>query len=260
MPWLFDEEEFNRWFNQAEHTLKSAEKDMKSGDYNWACFKCQQAGEYGVKALLRGLGKPALGNCILKLLGKLKEAGISIPNELEEWGRSLDRHYVPPRYPNAYPAGSPFEFYDEKVAMEAIESAWKILEFIGDKKGKNDQSPEREKERERALQLAREYVRRLKEVVGPLSGILYGSFARGDFNLGSDIDVLIISDSLPEHPMKRMEFLYHYIESGIEPKGYTRDEFRKMLKSHNATALNALREGMVLWDDGFLKELPESSL
>jgi len=113
---------------------------------------------------------------------------------------------------------------------------------------------ERRKEREEAIQLAKAYVQRLKEVIGSLSGILYGSFARGDFNLGSDIDVLIISDSLPRHPMERMELLYCYIEGGIEPKGYTKDEFLKMLESNNQAVVNALKEGVVLLDDGFLDE------
>lgn len=134
MPQLFDTEEFYRWLAQAEQTLRSAEKDMRNGDYNWACFKSQQAGEYAVKALLRGLGRLALGHSILKLTESLREAGISIPAELEEWSRSLDRHYIPPRYPDAYPAGSPFEFYDEKVTREALRAAQKILKFVRQEK------------------------------------------------------------------------------------------------------------------------------
>ena len=132
----FDEDEFKRWLEQAEHTLRSASSDLKSGDYNWACFKSQQAGEYSVKALLRGLGKPAFGHSILKLVKELKETGVSAPEELESFARSLDRHYVPPRYPNAYPAGSPFEFYDARVAQEAIESAERLLEFIREERQK----------------------------------------------------------------------------------------------------------------------------
>ena len=114
---------------------------------------------------------------------------------------------------------------------------------------------ERKREREEAIQTALGYVQKLKEALGSLSGVLYGSFARGDFNLGSDIDVLIISDSLPQHPLERMELLYRTIEGGIEPKGYSRIEFIRMLENNNPTALDALREGVVLWDDGFLKTL-----
>jgi HEPN domain-containing protein len=38
---LFDEDQFSRWLQQAEHTLRSASSDLKSGDHNWACFKSQ---------------------------------------------------------------------------------------------------------------------------------------------------------------------------------------------------------------------------
>lgn len=69
---LFDTEEYERWLGQAENTLKSAEHDSKAGDYNWACFKCQQAAEYAIKGMLRGLGKPAAGHSLLKLLEELK--------------------------------------------------------------------------------------------------------------------------------------------------------------------------------------------
>lgn len=111
---------------------------------------------------------------------------------------------------------------------------------------------ERKREREEAINRATRFVHKLRAVIGPLAGILYGSFARGDFHLGSDIDVLVISDSLPAFTLERMELLYRYVEGGIEPKGYTREEFQRMKKSGNPTVLGALKEGVVLWDDGFL--------
>ncbi|GFO96174.1 uncharacterized protein ig2599ANME_0361 [groundwater metagenome] len=39
------------------------------------------------------------------------------------------RHYVPARYPDAFTEGSPFEFYDEKTAQEALDCAEKICDF-----------------------------------------------------------------------------------------------------------------------------------
>jgi len=43
--------------------------------------------------------------------------------------RELDRHYIPPRYPNSYPEGAPYEYYTEKDAERAIAHSGKILEF-----------------------------------------------------------------------------------------------------------------------------------
>lgn len=88
---------------------------------------------------------------------------------------------------------------------------------------------EREKEREKAIELAKAYVSKVKAHIDIKAAVLYGSMARGDFNLGSDIDLLIISDNLPAHPLKRLELLYTEINCGLEPKGYTASEIQKML-------------------------------
>ncbi len=127
---LFDQEEFERWFNQAQNTLNSAIHDINIGDYNWCCFKCQQSAEYAVKALIRGFGQMAVGHSILKLIEILESADLPIPEEIKIGARSLDMHYIPARYPDAYPAGAPFEFYDQKTAQSAIDSSKKILDFI----------------------------------------------------------------------------------------------------------------------------------
>lgn len=127
---LFDWDEFDRWFRQAEDTLRSAGNDLRSRDFNWACFKAQQAAEYAVKALLRGVGLGAHGHSILKLLEELEKAGTVIPRQVKGHARTLDRHYIPPRYPNAYPEGSPFEFYEEGTAEEALAAAEELLRFV----------------------------------------------------------------------------------------------------------------------------------
>jgi hypothetical protein len=113
----------------------------------------------------------------------------------------------------------------------------------------------RKREREEAIRLATEYVRSLEKDIGPLTGVLYGSFARGDFNLGSDIDVLIISNVLPDNALKRFDLLYCYVQGGIEPKGYTQNEFLKMYQLSNPLALDALENGELLSDNGFWNSL-----
>lgn len=127
---LFDDEEFLRWIRQAEHTLTSAQGDAAEGDYGWACFKAQQAAEYAAKALLRGLGLPAFGHSVLRLVGEMEKQGIPISERVQQCARTLDRHYIPPRYANAYPAGSPFEYYDRETANEAIACAKTVLTVV----------------------------------------------------------------------------------------------------------------------------------
>lgn len=129
-PILLDVEEYQRWFNQALHTIDSARRDQTEKDFAWACFKAQQAGEYAVKALLRGLGLVSVGHSILKLLTELSKNNLEISQPLWDAARELDRHYTPPRYPDAFPAGSPFEFYDRATSKEAIRAATLILDYV----------------------------------------------------------------------------------------------------------------------------------
>ncbi len=125
---MFDDDEFDRWMAQAYDTLTSARQDYLNKSFNWCCFKAQQAAEFSIKALLKGVGVSAYGHSIVKLLKDLETYGLSIHN-LITCARTLDRHYVPARYPDAFIEGSPFEFYDEKTSLEALDCAEKICDF-----------------------------------------------------------------------------------------------------------------------------------
>ena len=96
---------------------------------------------------------------------------------------------------------------------------------------------------------AQEYIKRLKGVLDPISAAIYGSVVRGDFNIGSDIDILVISDSLAKDPLERMKVLYRYVKGREEPKGYRLDEFRRMIKRKHPTAIGIMNEGKILVDD-----------
>lgn len=49
-----------------------------------------------------------------------------------------------------------------------------------------------------------EYSKAVSSKLGKFTRVLYGSMARGDYNVWSDIDFLVISDELPENPLKRL--------------------------------------------------------
>ncbi len=101
------------------------------------------------------------------------------------------------------------------------------------------------------FEILKEYSKVISSEIGVFTGVLYGSMARGDYNVWSDIDFLVISDKLPENPLKRLEFLYSLTDTPIEVKGYTRKEFLQMMEKRNPLALDALVEGKVVVDDGF---------
>lgn len=92
--------------------------------------------------------------------------------------------------------------------------------------------------------------------VGARSVILFGSMATGRYGVGSDVDILVVSESLPEGFLDRLRVLSELNETNapIEAVGYTSEEFFRMLERRHPTALFAVAEGRPLYDDGFFAE------
>lgn len=125
-----DADEYGRWMEQSEHTYRSAVRDSEAGDYDWAAFKAQQAAEYALKGLLRGIGRPAFGHALRRLLEEIQKAGIGPAADLVEAAQELDAHYLPARYPDAYPESSPYKFYNRKRAEAALHAARLLREWV----------------------------------------------------------------------------------------------------------------------------------
>ena len=112
----------------------------------------------------------------------------------------------------------------------------------------------RKRERKNLLEKAEIYLKKLREILGPISGVVFGSVSRGDFNDASDIDILVIAEELPAHPVRRLEVLLSPWVPGIDPKGYTRSEFEQLRQKNQFIQL-ILEEGIVLIDEiGVLHE------
>ena len=127
---MLDEEEYSRWVRSSRH-LRSAIGDLERGDYCWACFKAQQAAEFAVKGLLHGLGLPAYGHSVSKLLERLPESLNA--GDLVRDGKALDKYYVPTRYPNAWEKGVPADYYVKDDAENAIKCAENIINWVDEK-------------------------------------------------------------------------------------------------------------------------------
>ncbi len=123
-----DVSEFERWMLMAERTLESALRDLEAGDYNWACFKAHQAGEFAVKALLYGMGKPTRGHAITRLLREL--SGYVEVDAVLEAAALLDKFYVPTRYVDAWSEGVPYEYYTRRDAEAALSAAQTLMGFV----------------------------------------------------------------------------------------------------------------------------------
>jgi len=107
----------------------------------------------------------------------------------------------------------------------------------------------RKAQQEEHIATARTYAERLRQRLGALTAWLYGSVARGTFKDWSDIDVFIVAETLPSHPLQRNDLLYQDAPIGVEPKGWTKAEFESRLANRDPVLLAMLKDRIVLVDD-----------
>jgi HEPN domain-containing protein len=119
------------WIDAAQGDLEHAINDVQDGFYNWACFSAQQGAEKAVKAVFQRMGAEAWGHSVSDLLKELSNR-YPVPQELIDCGLELDKAYIPTRYPNAHPSGSPRTRYTKEEAIRAITHAERILNFCSD--------------------------------------------------------------------------------------------------------------------------------
>ncbi len=93
-----------------------------------------------------------------------------------------------------------------------------------------------------------EYKKKVVEVLNPEKIIMFGSFARKDFNEGSDIDLVVICN-WREDFLDRIGVLLKLNELNlpIEPIGYTSHEVEMMIRDRNPFILEILKEGIVIY-------------
>ncbi len=116
------------WMDQAQGDLAHAKHDLRDGFYDWSCFSAQQAAEKALKAVFQKLGAEAWGHSVADLLEELSRSQ-SVTSELKEIALELDKAYIPTRYPNAHPSGSPRTRYTRTEAERIVAHAEKIVQF-----------------------------------------------------------------------------------------------------------------------------------
>jgi len=94
-----------------------------------------------------------------------------------------------------------------------------------------------------------EYVREVVEKLSPSLVVLFGSFASGDINEGSDVDILVVAD-FKEKFLDRIRTLIdlNRFRIPIEPVGYTPKEFEEMKRRGNLFITEVLEKGKVLFE------------
>jgi len=139
---LLDRAEFDRWRSQADRTVATARLAAGGDSHGWACFLCEQAAQLAVKGLLHAIGEPAWGHDLPQLAARAAQSlgpeHLAVADAAEE----LPRHYIPARYPDAHPSGTPEDHYNatssrlafEYVAavLDAVDEAWRALAAADD--------------------------------------------------------------------------------------------------------------------------------
>jgi HEPN domain-containing protein len=116
------------WMDAAVADLVHARSDRERGFHNWACFSAQQAAEKALKAVFQRMGAEAWGHSCADLLQALARQH-PVPDHLVDAALELDKAYIPTRYPDAHPAGSPGNRYTSTEAERLIDHAKGIIEF-----------------------------------------------------------------------------------------------------------------------------------
>jgi HEPN domain-containing protein len=114
------------WLRQAENDLQWAEHSFQGGFFAQTCFIAQQASEKALKAYCFYKGFDIVRtHSLYQIIKSLGENGI-----LEKHARELDLFYISARYPDAFPAGAPFEIITTEQAQRAIEAATEIFKIL----------------------------------------------------------------------------------------------------------------------------------
>lgn len=141
---LLDGDEFDRWRSQAERTMATARLAAAGSSHGWACFLYEQAAQLAVKGLLHGVGEEAWGHDLPQLVARAAAALDQRWPGVAEVAEELSRHYIPARYPDAHPSGTPEDHYNalsselargyaERI-LGAVDATWASLQEPGDER------------------------------------------------------------------------------------------------------------------------------
>ncbi|MFM8276346.1 MAG: HEPN domain-containing protein [Cyanobium sp.] len=122
------------WLHQAQADLELAGVSAAAGHHEWACFACHQAVEKALKGLHLAHGQQiwghGLGRSWRDLPPPVAAALAASVSDLEDRLRILDARYIPTRYPDSLPDGTPTDRFGRLQSDDALRHARSIVEAI----------------------------------------------------------------------------------------------------------------------------------
>lgn len=118
-------DEARNWWRQSQADLAAAKDIAKQGHWYLAAFLSHQAVEKGLKALYIVERRESVRTHNLVRLAR----ELDLPDELVEACATLNPDYLNARYPDA-PTGVPQENYTEGMAVDRMEKARKVIDWI----------------------------------------------------------------------------------------------------------------------------------
>jgi len=112
----------------------------------------------------------------------------------------------------------------------------------------------KEKLKLEAEKLIEQFLSQISQL-SPKCVILFGSYARGNFTEGSDIDLCVIAQRLSEDELKRRTLVGLYDTSKINAIGFYPQEFINFLKKRRCFVYDIISDGIVVYDDGFFEKV-----
>ena len=121
---------YSRWLRAAADDIESAEWNLKGGFHHQVCFMCRQSAEKALKAFLYLQGeREAWGHSTEQLCRLCANYNASLGKWSDDL-KKLDRFYIPTRYPNGVPSGTPRENYTKGDSEFALKISREIIAEI----------------------------------------------------------------------------------------------------------------------------------
>ena len=131
---MLDHEEFDRWVRAADEAASAAEAAANNGSHQWAAFLFEQAAQLAVKGALHAVGADAWGHDLIVLVARLGEVtGQRLADDERVGAQRLSAHYIPTRYPDAQPGGTPGDHYGPERSAEARSDSGLLVQAARDR-------------------------------------------------------------------------------------------------------------------------------